>query len=468
MEVICKMDNKPASVDITRNCVRSSAAWTRLSTLFDVGSINELDPLQLSEGKPAEAITAYGQVGGVGVCAFAQNAEIAGGAVSRASAAKINKILDYALCMGSPIIGIYDSSGARLKQGLSVLGAVGEILQKMNSLSGVVPQIAIIAGSCVGTSALLASAADIVICCEDAEFGIETSGGNMNAKQAVEAGCAHITAKDPIEAIAIAQNLIAMLPCNNLDDPALCEYSEPSVFPAASAALKIGTGEKVAHEICSGVFDLGSIIEFGQGYAEGVTTALATIEGLTVGVVLTECTDESKYLDADGAAKIAKFVRFCDAFSVPVATFLDCEGFKSVREAAMLTNAYADSTTAKIVVVTGSAYGSAYIAMAGKSSGADYVMAWPTAVISPLAPETIAAIMYSEQLDDVQDPIAMRAQQIEEYKKTVASPYNAAQAGHIQDVVEPSETRARLIKAINMFSGKRVPGRPRKHSNIQM
>ncbi len=460
-------ESKAAIAESVRAAVTKSAAYARLTALFDSGTMTEFEPLALSEGKPAEVITAFGMVNGVPVCAFSQNSEIAGGAVSKASATKICKVYDYALKTGAPVVGIFDSTGARLKQGAEMLNAFGDMLIRSNNLSGVVPQIAVIAGTCIGTCSLLASSADVIICAETADYGIDTAGGNMTAKEAAEAGVAHIVTPDAHSAVAAAKNLISILPQNNLSAPAVCDYTEPSVFPAAIASQKIGSGADVTAEMLSGIVDLGSIIELSAGFGRQTYTALATMNGAVTGIVSVH-SDEKELVSRDSAAKAARFVRFCDAFSIPVITFVDCCGFASIREASMLAHSYAEATTAKIAVIVGAAYGAAYVSMAGAASGSDYVVAWPTAVISPLAPTTIAAVLYNEQLVGSKNPIEQRKAQVEEYTATLGSPYTAALGGHIEDVIDPANTRNTLLAALNMLAGKRVSKSPKKHSNIQL
>lgn len=461
-------ESKSAVAESVRAAVSKSSAYARLIALFDNGTMTEFDPLALSEGKPAEVVTAFGTVNGVPVCAFSQNSDIAGGAVSKASAAKICKVFDYALKTGAPIVGIYDSTGARLKQGAEMLNSFGDMLRRSNNLSGVVPQIAVIAGTCVGTCSLLASSADIIICSETADYGIDTAGGNMTAQQAMASGAAHLTAPDAQSAVAAARNILALLPQNNLAAPAVCEFTEPSTFPAAIAAQKIGSGTDVTAEMLSGIVDLNSFTELSAGFGKEITTGLATMGGSPVGIVASSCAAEGVLLDRDSTAKAARFVRFCDAFTIPVITFVDCSGFASIREASMLAHAYAEATTPKMAVITGAAYGAAYVSMAGASSGSDYVVAWPTAVISPLAPETIATVLYSEQLAGSKNPIEQRKAQVEEYKANLGSPYTAALGGHIENVIDPAATRNTLLAAMNMLAGKRVSTSPKKHSNIQL
>ena len=462
------LESKPISAEELRAAVTGSKAFARLTALFDEGSMTEFDPLSVSEGKPAEVVAAFGTVNGVNTCAFAQNSAIAGGAISKVSAAKIIKVFDYALKVGAPVVGIYDSTGARLKQGAEMLSAIGEMLIRSNNLSGVVPQIAVIAGSCIGTTSLLASSADIVICADGASYGIDTTGINLSSKDAAENGTAHIIAKDDMDAVATAKNILALLPQNNLASPAVCEFAEPNVSAAAAAVQKINANKSAVADIIAGTVDADSFIELEKDFGKCVVTGLATIAGTPVGVVVTGAIDEKQLICRDGASKAARFVRFCDAFSIPVVTFVNASGFTSLREASMMAHAYAESTTVQVSVITGAAYGSAYIALAGNSAGADFVLAWPSAVIAPLAPETAAAVLYSEKFKGVKDQKTARAEQVAEYKATLASPLAAAEGGYIQNVIAPENTRTELISVLSMLEGKRVTSHPKKHSNIQL
>lgn len=461
-------ESMPISAEELRTAVAGSKAYERLTALFDEGSMTEFDPLSVSEGKPAEVVAAFGTVNGINTCAFAQNSAVAGGAVSKASAAKINRVFDYALKVGAPVVGIYDSTGARLKQGNDMLAAIGDMLIRSNNLSGVVPQIAVVAGSCIGTASLLASSADVVICSEKASYGIDTAGVSLSAKEAAENGTAHILVKDDMAAVAKAKDILAMLPQNNIAAPAVLDFAEPDTNAIAAAAQKIASGKSAVEDIISGSVDADSFIELSKDFGKCVATGLATIGGNAVGIVITGANGDKAIIGRDGASKGARFVRFCDAFSIPVVTFVNAAGFASLREASMMAHAYAESTAVQVSVITGAAYGSAYVALAGNSAGADFVFAWPNAVIAPLAPETAADVLYREKLKGVSDQKAARAAQVAEYKATLASPLAAAEGGYIQDVIAPQNTRAMLISVLSMLAGKRVTGHPKKHSNIQL
>lgn len=462
------LESKPIPAAELRSAVESSKAYARLIALFDEGSMTEFDPLSVSEGKPAEVVAAFGLVNGINTCAFAQNSAVAGGAISKASAAKIARVFDYALKVGAPIVGIYDSTGARLKQGNEMLSAIGDLLNRSNNLSGVVPQIAVVAGPCIGSASMLAASADIVICADGANYGIDTAGNNLSSKDAAENGTAHIIAKNDLAAVAEARNILALLPQNNLAAPAVLEFAEPDVNAAAAAAQKISSGKPAAEDIVAGTVDAGSFIELNKDFGKCVVTGLATINGAAVGVIITGADSQNILVCREGASKGARFVRFCDAFSIPVITYVNAGGFTSLREASMMAHAYAEATTLQVSVITGAAYGSGYIALAGSSAAADFVFAWNNAVIAPLAPETAAAVLFSEKFKGVKDQKAARAEQVAEYKATLASPLAAAEEGYIQDVIAPADTRAKLISVLSMLAGKRVARHPKKHSNIQL
>ncbi len=456
-------------IESYRSEVSNSAAYSKLAELFDEGTMVELDPYAISGDGPAEVITACGTIAGIQTYAFAQNAEAAAGAFSRAQAAKIKKLYGFAVKTGAPVVGIYDSTGALLKQGGEILEAYGEMLKWVNNLSGVVPQISVVTGACIGTSALIASCADIVIACKDADFGIDTAGNNPSVAQSAECGNVGIVADDASEAVLTAKRLIEILPQNNLSVANLCEFSENADSAAllANAAANMGRSD-VAYDIVNAVVDDGSFIELLKEAGKAVVTGLASVAGSTVGVVATRSELENGKLDEMSTAKAARFVRFCDAFSIPVVSFVDTFGFASVKESAMLAHAYAEATTVKVSVITGAAYGAAFVAMAGRGANSDMSVAWNNAVIAPLAPETITAILYNDRLAASGDPVADRQKLVDEYKATLASPYEAAAQGFIEDVIAPADTRRVVLSALDMLAGKREHTIAKKHSNIRL
>ena len=436
------IESKLAFLQETKAANAQTKAYQRLQLLFDEGTFVEIDSFTKSGDGRAEAAAGFGSVDGCPVYAFAQNSDVEGGAMSKAQAAKICKVYELAEKTGAPVVGIYDSIGARLNESCEMLAAYGDVMLKANNLSGVVPQIAVIAGPCLGASSMIAAAADVVIMSEDGQFALQTNGEGGDLKEASESGLVHLTAKDDKEAVAKARELITLLPSNNLSGAPITDFAD-------SAAET--DGESGA-SIIAAVMDQDSFIEFQAGFGAGFIAGLAKLGGNTVGVVASE----EKTADGKACEKAARLVRFCDAFAIPVITFVNAESFCCIKAACKLTNAYAEATTAKISVITGEAYGAVYMALAGAAAGVDVAYAWPTASISALNPTTAAVMLWSDKLKGSSNPTTDRAKLIAEYKDQEACPFKAAGDGFVQDVIEPSETRLKLYAALDMLAGKRV------------
>lgn len=419
--------------------LEGSQARERLLHLFDESSFVEIDRLVRDGDKPAEAVAGYGTVDGSPVYAFAQDRNVCCGAIGKVQADKICKIYQLAAQNGAPVVGLFDSDGAKLGEGIDAMDAIAEILLASNNVSGVVPQIAVIAGACVGSSSVVASNADIVIAAKDADYYLNP--GDKNAE-------ADIAAEDADDAISKARELVAMLPSNNLTVPVAFDF-ESAVMPSCESIS----------EVINAVSDPNTKFTLGKGENE---TVFARIGGNVCGIV---AVSEDK-LSSDDASHLARFVRMCDGFSIPVITFVDCEGFADIQGAAKLSHAYAEATTAKITIITGKAYGSVYIAVAGKSAGADLVLAWPTAVILPLAPETAIHIYWKDRLANMANPTEDRKKLAEEFAQTQGDVLAAAANGFVTDVIAPADTKSKLIAMLDMLSGKRVSRLPKKHSNI--
>ena len=445
------IESKLAFLQETKAANAQTKAYQRLQLLFDEGTFVEIDSFTKSGDGRAEAAAGFGSVDGCPVYAFAQNSDVEGGAMSKAQAAKICKVYELAEKTGAPVVGIYDSIGARLNESCEMLAAYGDVMLKANNLSGVVPQIAVIAGPCLGASSMIAAAADVVIMSEDGQFALQTNGEGGDLKEASESGLVHLTAKDDKEAVAKARELITLLPSNNLSGAPITDFAD-------SAAETDG---EFGASIIAAVMDQDSFIEFQAGFGAGFITGLAKLGGNTVGVVASE----EKTADGKACEKAARLVRFCDAFAIPVITFVNAESFCCIKAACKLTNAYAEATTAKISVITGEAYGAVYMALAGAAAGVDVAYAWPTASISALNPTTAAVMLWSDKLKGSSNPTADRANLIAEYKDQEACPFKAAGDGFVQDVIEPSETRLKLYAALDMLAGKRVTRLPKKHAN---
>lgn len=452
-----------------------SNALKRLVALFDEGSFNELDAFALSDGNQSSVICGFGTVCGSPVYAFSQNEQVLGGAVDKVQAAKIKKVYDLAAKTGAPIVGIYDSMGAKVDGGIDTLAAFGEMLLWSNNISGVVPQISVIAGTCSATAAMIAGAADFVIMSEKAQMfmtapSILKAEGEKEetatAKACLKSGVAQLVAADDIEAVEKARELISILPSNNL-----------SASPAVDSTGVAGCEEKFrelaenanALELIKNTADEDSVIELSADFGLNAVTALASVNGNTCGMVAFK----GGFIDADTCAKAARFVRFCDAFSLPVVTFVDSEGFEKtakaenggiVRAASMLSNAYADATCPKVSVINGKAIGAAYIALAGKGSNADVVLAWVDSVISALEPVSAVSLLWNDRISKGESREALA----QKYVTTAANAFSAAANGNVDDVIDPAATRAKLIGIFDALGGKRVSTLPKKHSNMPL
>lgn len=451
------MESKIETLETARAEISATKAYQRLAKLFDDGIFTEIDAFAKSTDSYAEAVAAYGNINGTGVYAFAQNTDVVGGAMSKAQSAKIKKVYDLAVKTGAPVVALYDSTGGRLTEGSELLAAYGDVLKYSNNLSGVVPQISVVLGKCFGTQALIAACGDVVIMSENAEFSLNTSGADASVSENAKHGVAHIVTKNEDEAIEKAKSVLALLPSNNLDVAAGFEFDEPENAPTASLS---------AADTIKAVVDAGSEIELQAEYGKAVKTVLATITGGTVGVVAAN----EDVLDSKSCSKAARFVRFCDAFGIPVVTFVDAQQFECIKSAAKLTSAYAEATTAKITVITGDAFGAVYIAVAGTGAAADVTFAWPDASVSALNPEAAAVIMlgddFGKKLKNSKNPKADKAALISEYKDKNCTALDAAANGYVEDIINPEDTRAKLVASLEMLSGKRVSTLPKKHNNL--
>ncbi|MCQ2513966.1 MAG: carboxyl transferase [Ruminococcus sp.] len=425
--------------------ITATSAYKIITEFFDADSFCEIDSFAKSGDGFAEVVAGFGMVDGMPVYAFAQNSDICGGAMSKAQAAKLKKLYGLALKTGAPVVGFYDSVGGRLTQGTELLAGCGDILNCSASLSGVVPQVSVVLGSCLGTNALNAVSADIVIMSEKAQLSLDVTGKNSDAEYNAVNGNATIIAKDTTDAVAKAKELILYLPSNNLT-------LAPQSFDEEPASDGCGC-------VVSKTVDGGNKIKLFDKFGANAKTRLGRIGGQVVGIVNTV----GKTLDCKSAAKTAKFVRFCDAFSIPVLTFVNCDGFEALGSAAKLTSAYAEATTIKISVVTGKAIGSAYVALAGTGANADVVYALPDAIISPVNVEAAAFILAPKEM---KVPVDKQKAAAEKFASENLSAFNAAQNGYVDGILEETELRKALISALDMLSGKRVNTLSKKHSTI--
>ena len=456
--ILMTIQQKNETLSKAKTELASQKGYERLAKLFDDGQYTEIDAFVRSADGYAEVAAAHGTIDGLGVYAFAQNTDASRGAMSRAQAAKIKKVYDLALKTGEPVVAMYDSAGGRLDQGTDLLAAYGDILKYSNALSGVVPQISVVLGKCCGTQALIAVCGDIVIMTEKAELSLNTSGGSASARENAEKGTAHITAADEDEAINKTRALVSILPSNNLSTACVA-------YDSISASGSV-TADMTAAQAALAVADEGSLIELQKDFGKTVTTALATINGTTAGIAVLE----GKTLDHKSCAKAARFIRLCDAFSMPIISFINAESFECIKGAAKLASAYAEATAPKITVITGDAFGAVYIAAAGTGASADMTFAWTGASVSALTPEAEAVIMLGDdlggRLKGSKDPKKDREAVVSEFRKNELTAMKAAENGYVDDIIEPSETRERLVSAVEMLSNKRVSTLPKKHNNL--
>jgi len=440
----------------------NSPARQLLTALFDDGAYQEIGSYLKEKDSPAGAVTAYGYVNGNPVYAFAQDKSLENGAVGMAQAEKISKLYKLASKTGAPVIGIYDSYGAFMDGSASSLNAYSMMLEQTAALSGVVPQISIIAGVCAGSAAVMACAADFVIMSENAELfftpNIEQSSAEICAKNGISA----LTAASPEEAVTQARKLINLLPVNNMACTPCMEYEMPVTAAGTDFASYI-----------SSIADGDSITELYADYADAAYTALATVTGSTVGLIGTSKTD-AKLTEAD-CDKITRFVRTCDAFSIPVITLIDTLGFDgsaasetagSVRALTRLAGSYAEATTPKISVITGKAVGAVFVALAGKGCNADFSYAFENACIAPLMPEAAVEFLWHDKLKGCDNLQAKRQELAKEYTDTIASAEAAAQIGTVDEIITPAELRNAISKTLSMLEGKRVTNLPKKHTNF--
>lgn len=432
--------------------VKTTEALKRLSALFDDGIFTEIDAYAKDSNGDIEVVAGYGSVNGSPAYAFSQDVSVNNGAIGIAQCAKILKVYDLAAKTGCPVIGVYDSNGVKLNEGFEALSAYGDIVKAATSVSGVVPQISIVAGACLGTSALMANMADIVIGVKDADFYI-SAPSEVTAEDNYSAGAIDILVDSFDEAADMVKSVVGLLPSNNLSPAPIFDFSNPS------SVCSVGLD---AAGVIEAIADAGSVVEIKAGYATSVVTAFATVAGSTVGFVAFN----GNNLCHSCAYKAEAMIKLCDAYNIPIITIADANGVNnkanelSLIAVTKLTSAYSTATCSKISLITDQSIGSAYIVLAGKGANADLTFAWDNAVVSPLEVSSAVAFLYNDRLAQGED----RAKLETEYKETVGSPFTAAACGAIDDVFAPEETRAKLIVALDMLAGKREVTIARKHS----
>ncbi len=458
-------------------------ARERVLALLDEGSFVELGALISARESctPADGvITGYGTVDGRLVYVYSQDAAVMGGAIGEMNAAKVCGVYEMAAKMGAPIVGILDSCGARIGEGVAAQAAAGKIFAAAASVSGVVPSVSLVLGNCAGSGALAAEMSDFVII--NGKTGrlfvngptvIESSTGKKAAVDGkgcfTVSGSAHFAADSDELCLETARLLLSYLPANNLSDPAVLDCADD--LNRTSPALESVDGEYDVRTVIAEVVDDGALLEVQSAYAKSAVAGFARINGSAVGVAANQ--PGSDGLTGQALEKLARFVRFCDCFNIPVITFTNADGFAVsaaeeewglARKGAKLLYAFAEATVPKVNVIVGKACGSAYAVMNSKQLGADVVYAWPQAEIAPLPSNTGVQLLYEDKLHQG----ASREELEKIYKETDASPLMAAAMGLVDDVIEPAETRPRIAAALEMLASKRACGPSRKHDNMPM
>ena len=472
----------------SKNPTDKMSARSKMMSLFDEGSFVELNCFDSEEGQGV--VTGYGAVNDRLVYAYVQNSSVLGGAIGSTEAAKILNVLSLAEKTGAPVVSIVDSKGVKIEEGIDVLNSLGELFAKTASLSGVVPQISIVAGPCAGGSVFVPSASDFVFVIKNVSgmfltgpsvtrgiTGKDTDAEKLGGANVLsENGVADFICESEEICFAEVRNLINYLPSNNLevavdlptDD--INRISENLNYAVADDGKPYDMKGIIAE-----IADNNIVIEDKKDFAKSMVTAFVKLNGATVGVVANQPDVNSGIIDIDGTTKAASFIAKCDSFNIPVVTFVDTDGFaigeqyenKGISKAVTkLLGAYAGATVPKITVVVRRAYGSAYLAMGSKSVGADFVFAYPTAEIAVLSAEAAANILYNDKIAGSANPMKSRPNIIQEFRDKDASPYEAAKKGYVDDVIVPETTRQRLISALELLASKRVSNIAKKHSNI--
>ncbi|NLC98824.1 MAG: acyl-CoA carboxylase subunit beta [Actinomycetales bacterium] len=483
------------------------SARDRIEQLLDEGSFVELDALArhratafgLDKNRPLGdgVITGYGTIDGRQVCVFSQDFSIFGGSLGEVYGEKITKVMDLAIKSGCPIIGINEGAGARIQEGVVSLGLYGEIFKRNVHASGVIPQISLIMGNCAGghvyspavtdftimvdqTSGMFITGPDIIKTVTGEDVTMEELGGGRTHN--TKSGNSHYLAADEDDALEYVKALISYLPQNNMEEPAA--YDEAADLDVTDLDISLDTlipdSANQPYDIravIEAVLDDQDFLEVQPLFAPNIVIGFGRVEGRSVGVVANQPMQFAGCLDIDASEKAARFVRTCDAFNIPVLTFVDVPGFLPgteqewngiIRRGAKLIYAYAEATVPLVTIITRKAYGGAYDVMGSKHLGADVNLSWPTGQIAVVGASGAVNILYRREIAAADDPEALRAELMTEYEDTLCNPYVAAERGYIDGVIKPSTTRAEVTKALRLLRTKRVSLPPKKHGNIPL
>jgi propionyl-CoA carboxylase beta chain len=514
---------KPSRVDVLHDRVRRAAegggrerrerqhaegkltARERVEKLLDDGSLEETDQLVehrcLDFGMADQRIPGDGVVAGLGridgrpVAVFAQDFTVFGGSLSETNAQKICKVMDLAVRLGGPIVGLNDSGGARIQEGVASLAGYAEIFLRNTLASGVVPQISAILGPCAGgavyspaitdfnlmvrdTSYMFVTGPDVIRTVTHEEVTKEALGGAST--HGARSGVAHFAAADDAACLALIRDLLSYLPSNNLEEPPYVESHDPPdrEDPALDALVPADAAKPYDMKtLVRSVVDDGRFLEVHELFAPNVLVGFGRFGGRPAGIVANQPAVLAGWVDIDASVKAARFVRFCDAFNIPLVTFEDVPGFLPgtaqewggiIRHGAKLLYAFAEATVPKITVITRKAYGGAYCVMASKHIRTDLNLAYPTAEIAVMGPEGAVNVLYRRELAKASDPESLRRERVEEFREKFANPYVAASRGFVDAIIEPRTTRRRIVAALDVLRTKRDKNPPRKHGNIPL
>jgi len=480
-------------------------ARERVELLLDEGSFEELDQLvehrcldfgMADQRIPGDGVVSgYGRVEGRLVYVFAQDFTVFGGSLSETNARKICKIMDLAVEMGAPVIGLNDSGGARIQEGVASLAGYADIFLRNTLASGVVPQISAIMGACAGgavyspaitdfnvmvkdTSCMFVTGPDVIRTVTHEEVTKEELGGAMT--HSARSGVAHFAVDDDRACLALIRELLAYLPSNNLEEAPRRPTEDPLDREEVALEELVPSDPMKPYDmklLIEAVVDEGRFLEVHELFAPNIVVGFARFGGRSVGLVANQPAHLAGCLDIDASVKGARFVRFCDAFNIPLVTFEDVPGFLPgtgqeyggiIRHGAKLLYAYAEATVPKVTVITRKAYGGAYCVMSSKHLRTDVNYAWPTAEIAVMGPEAAVGVLYRRDLQAAEDPDALRARKVEEFREKFANPYVATDRGFVDAVIEPRHTRARIVAALEMARTKRSHSPPKKHGSIPL
>ncbi len=480
-------------------------ARERLEMLLDPGSFRELDAFVhhhnnkfgLEKNKPLSdsVVTGWGTIDGRLVYVYSQDFTVMGGSLSEAHANKILKIMDMAIKVGAPVIGLNDSGGARIQEGVESLGGYADIFLQNTLASGVIPQISVIMGPCAGGAVYSPALTDYIIMVKDSSYMFitgpdvvkqvlnedvsfeELGGASVHASKS---GVCHFVADDEAQSLILVRELLSYLPQNNMEDPPAIPTTDDPLRTESALDTIVPQNPNQPYDmkkVIELIVDDGHFFEVHEEYAGNIVVGYARLGGSAVGIVANQPTVLAGVLDINASVKAARFVRACDAFNVPLITFVDVPGYLPgtdqehngiIMSGAKLLYAYCEATVPKLTVTTRKSYGGAYCVMNSKHIRADLNIAWPTAEIAVMGPEGAVEIIYRRELKEAADPAARKQELAEDYRETFANPYIAASRGFIDDVIEPHNTRARLINALQVFQNKRDENPPKKHGNIPL